>query len=358
MSNLLAFPDARRAREQAALWLTRLDRGLAAQERAEMRQWLGDSTNHRALVEMARLWRGMDIMSVLSELFPLTTARLPKPPTRSVHSMLVAAVAALSIVALLMVFMSGQAPWQLFEAQKAKPMAVPNEGYVTGVGETRTVHPGDGSTIMMNTSSALVVIYSPPARDVYLLRGEAAVTVGRDDPRPFYLHAGKRVLEATHADFNVRMISSKKIELIVSDGRVKVNPLADAFYAPHRSDASRTAPLARRGSSVYEQEIAIIQPEEESVRRLDPAELDARLAWQRGMMVFQGEPLDQALAEVSRYTGTEFVLAGESLHREHVSGYFRAGDVDGLLIALRMNYGIDSRREPPNRVILMPAPVR
>jgi transmembrane sensor len=351
MSNLVAFPDARRSREQAALWLTRLDRGLAADERAEMGQWLVDLSNHRALVEMARLWRGMDVMAVLAELFPLSTSRLNKPPARSFHSMALAAVAAASIVALLTVFMAGQAPWSLFQQPKVT-MAVANEGHTTGIGETRVIHPGDGSTITMNTNSAMVVIFSPPARDVYLLRGEASFSIARDPSRPFYLHAGKRVLEAADGDFNVRLVSPERIELTVSDGRVKVVPVADNPLA------ARIAPIARRESLVYEQEVAIVQPQEETVRRLEPLELDARIAWQRGMMVFQGEPLEQALAEVARYTNTDFILSDEALHRVHISGYFRTGDVDGLLIALRLNYGIDSRRDGPNRIILTPAPVR
>ncbi len=354
-TNLLAFPDVRRAREQAALWLTRLDRGLAAEERNEMRQWVAEATNHKALLEMARLWRGMDIMAVLAELFPLSTSRLNRPPARSFHSMALSAAAAASIVALLTVFMLGQAPWNLF-APKAPPMAVPNEGYVTSVGETRVVRPGDGSSIMMNTNSAMVVIYSPRARDVYLLRGEAGLSVVPDAARPFYMHAGKRVLEAAGADFNVRMVTPERFELTVSDGRVKVVPVADTMYIPRPPRVA--PPIARRESLVYEQEIAVVEPREETVRRLEPAELDARLAWQRGMLVFQGEPLEQALSEVDRYTDTDFVLSDDALHRVHISGYFRTGDVDGLLLALRMNYGIDSRREGPSRVILSTAPVR
>jgi transmembrane sensor len=353
-TNLLAFPDTRRSREQAALWLTRLDRGLANDERNEMRQWLADVTNHKALVEMARLWRGMDVMAVLAELFPLTTSR-PRPPARSFQSTALAAAAAASIVALLTVFMLGQSPWNLFATPRPAPMAVPNEGYATAVGETRVVHPGDGSTITMNTNSAMVVIYAPPARDVYLLRGEAMFSVARDTARPFYLHAGKRVLEATSSNFNVRIISPERIELIVNDGRVRVVPAADSMFVP---EMPRIAPIARRESLVYEQELAIIQPREETVRRLEATELDNRLAWQRGMIVFENEPLEQALTEAGRYTNTEFVLADEALHREHMTGYFRTGDVDGLLMSLRLNYGIDSRREGPNRVILTAAPVR
>jgi transmembrane sensor len=356
MTNLLAFPDVRRSREQAASWLTRLDRGLSAEERTEMRQWVGDVGNHKALVEMARLWRGMDVMAVLAELFPLTTSRLNRPPARSFHSMALSAAAAASIVALLTVFMAGEAPWNLFATPKAPPMAVPNEGYGTGVGETRVIHPGDGSTITMNTNSALVVIYAPPAREVYLLRGEASFSVARDSSRPFYLHAGKRVLEAAAADFNVRLISPERMELTVSDGRVRVVPVADVSF--RGADTARVPPIVRRESYVYEQEIATIQPQEESVRRLEPAELDAHVAWQRGMLVFQGEPLEQALSEVDRYTSVEFILADEALQRAHISGSFRTGDVDGLLLALRVNYGIESRRESPNRVILTTAPIR
>ena len=355
LSNLLAFPDTRRSREQAALWLTRLDRGIAADERVEFRHWLSDVTNHRALVEMARLWRGMDIMSVLAELFPLTTGRLNRPPARSFYSMALSAAAAASIVGLLTVFMTGQSPWGLLRQSRPATIAVANEGYSTGIGETRVVHPGEGSTLTMNTNSAMVVIFAPPQREVYLLRGEASFSISRDSARPFYLHAGKRVLEVEGADFNVRMLSPDRMELTVSDGRVKVVPVADPSFSP---SGARIAPIARRESLVYESEIAIVEPQEETVRRLEPTELDARLAWQRGMIVFQSEPLEQALAEVARYTNADFVLSDEALHRTPISGYFRTGDVDGLLIALRMNYGIDSRREGANRVVLTAASIR
>jgi transmembrane sensor len=263
--------------------------------------------------------------------------------------------AAASIVALLTVFMAGSAPWNLFAAPKATPMAVPNEGYGTGVGETRVIHPGDGSTITMNTNSAMVVIYAPPAREVYLLRGEASFSVSRDPARPFFLHAGKRVLEAQSADFNVRLVSPDHMELTVSDGRVRVVPVTDQTF---QSDPANVPPIARRESLVYEQEFATVQPHDETVRRLEPAELDAHTAWQRGMLVFNGESLAQALNEADRYTSAEFVLADEALQRIHISGSYRTGDVEGLLLALRVNYGIDARREPPNRVILTTAPIR
>ena len=54
----------------------------------------------------------------------------------------------------------------------------------TALGETRVVHPGEGSTLTMNTNSAMVVIFAPPQREVYLLRGEASFSIARDSARP------------------------------------------------------------------------------------------------------------------------------------------------------------------------------
>jgi transmembrane sensor len=74
------------------------------------------------------------------------------------------------------------------------------------------------------------------------------------------------------------------------------------------------------------------------------------------MIVFTGEPLEQVLAEVDRYTTTRFVIADDTLRDVRIGGYFRAGDVDGLLVALRENFLIDSRRDAQGRVVLTALP--
>jgi transmembrane sensor len=62
------------------------------------------------------------------------------------------------------------------------------------------------------------------------------------------------------------------------------------------------------------------------------------------------------LAEVERYTTTKFALADDKLRDVRVGGYFHAGDVDGLLVALRENFLIDSRRDAQGRVVLTALP--
>ena len=53
-----------------------------------------------------------------------------------------------------------------------------------------------------------------------------------------------------------------------------------------------------------------------------------------------GETLDEALAEVSRYTTTKFELNGEELTKIKVAGYFKANDIDGLVTSLSTNFNI------------------
>jgi len=48
------------------------------------------------------------------------------------------------------------------------------------------------------------------------------------------------------------------------------------------------------------------------VQRLLQETLSSRLAWQRGMLVFDGEPLEAALAEVSRYTDVRFGIRDDN----------------------------------------------
>jgi transmembrane sensor len=237
----------------------------------------------------------------------------------------------------------------LFETPAPVPNTVAmNERYSTEVGETRAVTLRDGSVITLNTNSLISVIYSPHERDVYLVRGEANFEVAHDVARPFNVYAGKRVLQAVGTAFNVRLLSADDVELTVTEGKVKVLP-------DGRDDSGaaggRSGDISVVETTVTAQETAIVQPEVETVRRLAPAEMDARLAWQRGMLIFTGETLDIVLSEVDRYTNTEFVLEDDALRLVRVGGYFRTGDIDGLLEALRTNFGIASRKEG-NRVVL------
>src|SRR6201996_6042286 len=65
-----AVQGPEKAREEAAMWLARLPRGLRADEAPPLRDWLKDRINRNIILDMARLWHGPDILALLSELIP------------------------------------------------------------------------------------------------------------------------------------------------------------------------------------------------------------------------------------------------------------------------------------------------
>ena len=349
--SVLAFPDTRRAREEASLWLARLDRGLSDDERSGLRNWLRDAMNNRAFLEMGKLWRGLEIITVLSELFPLNPEVLNPQPRRSFPSIALAAIAAACISAVGTLMLAGDTPWSFFTSRPA-PRPMFSEMWRTGIGEKRVTRLADGSTATLNTNSRMVVFYAPLTRDVYLSYGEASFHVARD-ARPFNVHTGKRVLQASGSSFNVRAFPDDNVELTVTDGQVRV------LYAPQRpldTPERLRDDFMHIDTIVSAQELALVEPTFQSVRKLEPSEVDSRLAWERGEVVFQGQPLEQVLAEVSRYTTTKFVIGDDRLRDVRVGGYFKVGDPESFLASLRENFLIDWERDQDGRVLLTALP--
>ena len=81
-------------------------------------------------------------------------------------------------------------------------------------------------------------------------------------------------------------------------------------------------------------------------------DIEVELSWREGRLIFRSEPLEEALREVERYTTVEFVILDESLRTRTLSGRFRAGDVEALLLSLRVNFGITHEFDGERRVLL------
>jgi transmembrane sensor len=361
-AEVVRLPNRRQAREEASLWVARLDRGLSAEERRALDEWLAaDSSHAAALVDLAALWDRADVLAELADLFPLEQQALAKP--RVMRYALGACAAALAGAAVVVAlnFVSGgveNAPPAVVAEQQAQPpgvelsaIAPPGQavaqqnGYETAVGVKSTVPLSDGSVVTLNTDSAIEVRYDDTQRSVLLLRGEVYFEVAHDTSRPFRVRAGDQLLEAVGTAFNVRLGSSNDVRMMVTEGKVSVRPWVSPDALPRPSVAPA---IVDAGSLAVMREGPIV------VQGLDATEIEMQLSWQRGMLVFDGEPLDSVLLEIGRYTTVVFV-PDDSIRDVRVGGYFRAGDIDGLLVALRESFDIDSRRTADGRIALFPA---
>jgi transmembrane sensor len=358
---VIRLPNRQKSREEASLWIARLDRGLTDPERRELDDWLGaDPQRVEALVALATLWDQTDVLAELADLLPLE--RHSSSPPRLARMTLAACVALAAVVAVGAVMFAGTlheespapplharpsaAPPASADPSAAQPIA-PQQIYETAVGEQSTVRLSDGSIVTLNTDSSIEVRYDESQRTVVLQRGEAYFEVAPDPNLPFRVRAGDRLMEAVGTAFNVRLGVSNDVTMMVTEGKVSVLPLA-LTVAPRELLANTPEAIVVAGN------LAVMQEGPVLIHGLDPAEIDVKLSWQRGMLIFDGERLESALLEISRYTTVELV-PDETIRDVRVGGYFRAGDIDAFLVALRDGLDIDSRRAADGRILLFPA---
>ena len=89
-----------------------------------------------------------------------------------------------------------------------------------------------------------------------------------------------------------------------------------------------------------------------TLQTVSTEEMSDRLAWQRGMLVFDGEPLASALSEVTRYTGVRFEFEDEQVAQIRVGGFYKANDIEGLTRSLQQNLPIRTTQVAPDRIVI------
>lgn len=320
MNKLVEFPDLAAAREQAADWISRLGRGLDAAEQADFRRWRSSSVNSRALHELNALWKGLDVLQGLTNVFP-------KPPEASVVEAKRSWRPALAATLLLGLVGAGlYIQRHFFAGPWFAAVAQPLVNYATAVGEQRNVPLADGSMLAINTASQVqVVSLGHDSRELRLVRGEAHFMVAHDPTRPFRVSAAGHVVQAIGTAFDVQLLDGGGLEVIVSEGHVKLLSGNGAVGDLTRGQVMR---IDAAGAS--------------RVTQLDDDAIASRLAWRSGKLVFAGQTLTEVLAEFSRYTATRFVVTDPQLQQVRIGGYFPAGDTATLRESLRVNFRIDS----------------
>jgi len=348
MSDVLKFRSLADVEEEAAVWVWRLDGGgVSSEVRADFEQWLRcDPRHRRAFEELGGVWQALDelaeakrdekVATFAAEEQRLSTGPAPRRGSGHVGRWLPWAMAA----SLAAVF--GGLSWYQ-RGNEAQTLA-------TAVGQQRSATLVDGSVVQLNTNTILETQFTRGQRTIHLEKGEATFTVARNSERPFSVYAGNMVVRAIGTEFNVRIRETQDVEVIVTEGKVEVVPqvgrpalrLNVAVPPSTAIPASAELTAGQRYEPTSESQIALITP----------AAVSNTLAWREGAIVFDGEPLVKAIAELNRYTDTRLVVADASIHDLRVGGRFRTGDVDGFLEALTKAFPVTTRRTSDDLVYI------
>jgi len=338
--------------EQASDWIARLDRELSSAEKQAFQVWLNqDIDNIKLLMEMAQMWDKMDNLGRLSDLFPQNSNKDNVQDSKKQPSAWLMSLAASVFVAIS--FYLGNAYFDVFNPNNQSAVTVMQVSYQTGVGESNTIKLPDNSTLVLNTNSFVQVKYTQDARLIELQRGEIHIDVAHDLTRPLSVLAQGKIIQAVGTSFNVE-VKNDLVELIVTDGKVLVAKKKNISLNSEIAQIAKKLPQNSMAISKGEKvELDISSNTLEKVVKIAPTEIAASLSWRKGNLTFRGESLEQAMAEISRYTNIEFELANdEKLKQVRVAGMFKTGDVVGLLNVLDQNFNISYKRINADKIIL------
>ena len=329
MTRIVDFPNANSIEQEAAEWVARLDAGaLSPDDLRALRQWALQHPSHRkALNDLAARWDSLDVLAL---------RRPPEPAFRGGTrrwTVGVAAVAASIGAAALAVGYLMTRSGELPRTDEAEITT-----YFTAVGEQQWVDLSDGSVIRINTNSRLQVDFSGGTRHVILQQGEAYFEVATSS-RPFIVTAGRGYVAALGTAFAVRLSDNNVIKVDVTEGSVVVTTAPN--YMNNAEPILAFAPEDQNSRVLHAGDVVHIGESIDLVQSVEPVVLERQLAWRNGMLVFEGDSLESVIAEVSRYTPVEIVIADPTLRELKISGYFRTGDTDVLLNTLESSFAVN-----------------
>ncbi len=328
MTEVSPFPHSPTIEAEACAWVARLDGSKPSQETlAAFREWINRSPQHRAeMTRLAGLWSDLNVLTELSV-----------PHQKIVHLTRYKAFKRAAIVAACAVLI---AVTMILRSPPTNSPITPSPVYSTRVGEQQSIVLADDTKILLNTDSSIRVSYSLQQRDICLLHGEAYFQVAHNAARPFLVHAGTSVVRAVGTAFSV-YLQKRDVEVDVTEGTVEVSSVANpGMTSASSSQTSRAIRLTNLNAG----QRAAFNPEAESIQSVKPPEMDRRLSWREGILTFSGEPLDQVVEEVSRYTPVKIVISDPAIRNLRIGGYFKVGETDTMLEALETTFGVRVNR--------------
>lgn len=307
MTHPMGTPEPNSVASTASAWLVRIETGtVTADERRHFAEWLAADPAHPAAYrEAQQFWHSLDGLSpddirALDRYLPQESVSQRSRPEHSRRQ--------LTAMAACVLLVAGAALWLAL-------VLWPLGDYRTAVGEQRTIALPDGSTVQLNTDTALSVAITDDTRRLTLHRGEAFFTVAPDQARPFEVTAGHGTIRALGTAFNVRT-DGDRTTVAVSEHRVRVRLEHEPSVDVQAGEQLRYQPSGWLGS----------------VERTD---LNRTLAWQRHRLMFENQPLPEVLKELARYRSGRLVfLRDQSLNTLSVTGSFDTERLDRFLSAL------------------------
>jgi transmembrane sensor len=339
----------KKIQRQAAEWLAlRQAEDLSPAQQAAFEDWRAQSPRHAAIfAEVESAWGRFDQLvwypHSADTADPDLLARTPRRLQR-VSSWAPVALAAAAVFMVGMLWLG--AP---FTADAVAPSTS------VASADPKFMHLPDGSSVELNAGSQVTVHYTSTERRLKLVRGEAHFSVTKDAKREFIVEADGVAVRAVGTAFNVRM-QAKNVEVLVTEGTVKIAPPAVALVAvkPSRPDSIATLSAGQR--TIFPA-AGLAHDFSPRVETLDPTEIDRALAWQTSRFNFEATPLSEVVSRLNRHASgrngaPQLSIRDPQLAAVLISGRFRNDNVESFVEALETSFGVVAERRADGEIEL------
>ncbi|MFA9453917.1 MAG: FecR family protein [Candidatus Aminicenantaceae bacterium] len=206
-------------------------------------------------------------------------------------------------------------------------------------GQQENLELDDGTRVVLDSGSLFQYPdeFLGESREVFL-SGEGYFEVTADDRRPFLIHANGARIRVLGTRFNVRAWqNSKKVEVVVSRGRVSLSPDQEAA-------ADAVVITEGQGSTLWEGQVPTLP---------ETVDVEKYLGWLDRETHFQDAPLFEILILLERWYDIQFVLSDGSITAERLTVYIDNRPLDEILELIATLTNQEVEREG-NLVILGP----
>ena len=293
--------------DEALAWVARLHSGHATdQDRRACEAWQHVSPSHaEAFQNASHLWE---------ELGHAGSRRRPRARLRR-----------WSLICCVLLLI-GWFSWEPFLQQ----VRLQTAHHRTAVGQQEPFVLPDGSRLVLNTDTALNVLFSAQQREILLLKGEAAFAVAPDPARPFTVRSHDTATTALGTRFVVHT-GTDSVTVTVTEHAVQLSSSKTSWSSPGvLQEGQQISYSANAGWS--------------AAHAVDPAQV---AAWQRGKIIFDAQPLGAVVADLNRYRHGHIFILNPALRSLPVTGVFEINDPDAALRIIEQTLGIRDTQLSP-----------
>lgn len=303
-------------RQQASAWFA-LNQGgqLTAEQRQAMAAWLAADAEHaKAYAQLETLWA--DSARLLLPARPLPRTRLSR---RRFVGMGVAAGAAAVAVGTTNLWLKG--------------IGSPFADLRTAVGERRTLQLADGFSLELAGNTALNLNLAGHEPTLELLQGEAYFSIAASAQRAIKVTTDAGQVITSNARFCLAC-EGLDATVTVSDGEVRVQTITQ------QTDLGSGLSLTFNANQASP---------------IQHADLDQRLAWRNGRLVYFDTPLHRIVDELQRWREGKIFIMNDQLAARRVSLILNLNRPEQLLDALSKALAVRTQRYTDLVTLLYPA---